>query len=185
MKSRRFQYFLRGSFALLGCSYLLFFAGCAARASRMIPSSYDLTNKHPCTVKVEVVGGRETHPLWTSQISDSAFTEALRRAILKSGVFVAAVKDERPDYLLDVTILHYDQPVIGPKIGMGFDVNMVTRWELSKAGEYKRVWMDTVSTTYKTKLCEAILEGRLRKANEGVVRENIKEAIRRLSQIQL
>ncbi len=61
----------------------------------MIPSSYDLKNKHPYTVKVEVVGGRETHPLWTSQISDSAFTEALRRAILKSGVFVAAVKDEK------------------------------------------------------------------------------------------
>jgi hypothetical protein len=163
----------------------MFFAGCAARANRMIPSSYDLKNKHPCTVKVEVVGGRETHPLWTSQISDSAFTEALSSAIVQSGVFVAVVNDEKADYLLDVTILHYDQPVIGPKIGMGFDVNMVTRWELSKAGEYKRVWMDTVSTTYKTKLGEAILTERLQKANEGVVRTNIQEAIRRLSQIQL
>jgi hypothetical protein len=169
----------------LVCSCLLFFAGCAARASRMIPSSYDLKNKYPYTVKVEVVGGRETHPLWTSQISDSAFTEALSSAIVQSGVFAAAVEDKKADYLLDVTILHYDQPVIGPKIGMYFDVNIVTRWELSKAGEYKRVWMDTVSTAYKTKLGEAILEGRLRKANEGVVRENIKEAIRRLSEIQL
>jgi hypothetical protein len=182
MKSRRFQYFLRGLFVLLMCSCLLFFAGCAARASRMIPSSYDLKNKHPYTVKVEVVGGRETHPLWTSQISDLAFTKALNSAIVQSGVFAAVAKDEKADYFLDVTILHYDQPVIG----IDFDVNMVTQWELSKAGQYKRIWMDTVSTTYRAKLGDALWTNeRIQKANEGVVRANIKEAIKRLSEIQL
>jgi hypothetical protein len=182
MKSKRFQHFFWWSFVLLGSSCLLFFAGCAARASKMIPSGYDLKNKYPYTVKVEVVGGRETHPLWTSQISDSAFTEALNSAIVRSGVFAAVAKDEKADYFLDVTILHYDQPVIG----IDFDVNMVTQWELSKAGQYKRIWMDTVSTTCRAKLCEALWTNeRLRKANEGVVRTNIQEAIKRLSEIQL
>lgn len=166
----------------MGCGCLLFFAGCAARASRMVPSSYDLMNKHPYTIGVEMVGGRETHPLWTSQISDSAFTEALSTALVQSGVFTAVVKGEGADYLLDVTILHYDQPVIG----IDFDINLETKLELSKVGEYKRIWTDTISTTYRAKLGDALFASeRLQKANEGAVRVNIEEAIKRLSRIQL
>jgi len=167
---------------LFNCTYLLFLSGCAARASRMIPSSYDLMSKHPYTVRVETVGGRETHPLWNSQISDSAFTEALSNALVQSGVFAAVVKGEGTDYFLDVTVLYYDQPVIG----LDFDINIKTMWELSKAHEFKRIWTDTISTTYRAKLGDALFASeRLQKANEGAVRVNIQEGIKRLSRLQL
>jgi hypothetical protein len=182
MKSKQLRCFLYVLFILFGCSCLLFVVGCAARASKMIPASFDVEKKHPYSVKVEVIGGKETHPLWTSQISDTAFTEALGNAIVQSGVFTKVVKDEGADYLLDVTVLNYDQPAIG----LDFDIKMETKWELSKAGEYKRIWTDTISTTYRSKLGDALVAAeRLQKANEGAVRVNIEEAIKRLSRIQL
>ena len=164
-------------------SVLLITSGCAAQASRMVPTDFEVVKNHPFTISVsESVGGRKTNPLWTSQISNSAFTEALNNALAKSNVFQAVVKGEDTDYLLDVTILAYDQPWIGVDI----DIRMKAKWELTNTETFTPVWSDTFETTYRAKFSDALVAAeRLQKANEGAVRTNIREGIKRLSTLNL
>ncbi len=168
---------------LAGVGVFLQISGCAANSARMVPTEFEVINKHPYTVKIsESVGGRETNPLWTSQISNSAFTEALGNSLAQSGVFKAVIKGEGADYNLDVTMLHYDQPLIG----IDFDVKIKAKWELTDAKTFKNVWSDTFETTYRAKLGDALIAAeRLQKANEGAVRVHIKEGIKRLSMLIL
>ena len=71
----------------------LLVTGCAANAKRMVPTDLEVVNRHKGTVSVnESIGGHETNPLWSSQISNSAFTEALSNALATSGVFSSVVK---------------------------------------------------------------------------------------------
>lgn len=183
MKYRIIRKVLEVTILSISLIFLLVFGGCAAKSSRMVPTDFEVVNQHPYTVKVvESVGGRETNPLWTSQISNSAYTEALTNALSQSGVFRAVIKGEGADYNLDVTILHYDQPVIG----LDYDIRMKTKWELTDAKSFEMVWSDTFETTFRAVLTDALLGGeRLQKANEGSARVNIKEGIKRLSMLKL
>lgn len=165
---------------LLTSLVIMLVSGCAARASRMVPDKFELSKTMSGSVKVEEsVGGRETNPLWTSQISSSAFTEALTESISKTGLFSTVIKEGDADYILNVTLLSYDQPWVG----IDFDVKMNTKWELTNAKTLTPVWTDTFETTYRAKLGDALLASeRLQKANEGSVRTNIAEGLKRLSQ---
>ncbi|MFA7486365.1 MAG: hypothetical protein WCZ89_10095, partial [Phycisphaerae bacterium] len=99
-----------------------------------------------------------------------------------SCVFKQVIKGDNADYILDVTLLKYDQPVIG----IDFDVKMKTKWELTDTKTFTTVWSDTFETTYRAKLGDAAFAvERLQKANEGSARTNIAEGIKRLSQLQL
>jgi len=163
---------------LMFCGFVLFATGCAARADKMIPDSFSITNKHSYTVRVE--GSVEDKR--TSQIPDAAFAEALTESILKSGVFKGVVRGEGADYLLEVAILRCDQPWIG----FDFNISVEISWKLSKSGQAKPVWSDIITTSYKTTLWDAFFATeRLQRANEGAVRANIQEGIKRLSMLRL
>ncbi len=183
MKRSLLRKIIISTFALAILSAFLFTCGCAARSNRMTPFDFEVVNKHPYTVSIsESIGGRETHPLWSSQISNMAFTDALNNALARSGIFQAVIKGGGADYILDITILDYDQPIIG----INFDVCMKTKWELTDAKRLVPVWSESFETTYRAKLTDALLgPERLQKANEGSVRTNIKEGIKRLSTLDL
>ena len=158
-------------------------SGCAAKSARMIPTDFEINNRHAATVSLgDSIGGIETNPLWSSQISNSAFTEALNNALIKSGIFQHVSKGGDTDYMLDVTILDYNKPLMG----IDFDITIHTTWELTDGETLLPVWSETFATTYKAKLSEALVGAeRLQRANEGAVRMNIKEGIRRLSLLSL
>ncbi|MCK4914154.1 MAG: hypothetical protein KAS69_06130 [Planctomycetes bacterium] len=162
---------------------LLILVGCAAESSNMVPATFEVTNRHPYSVSVsDSIGGRKTNPLWTSQISDYAYTQALNEALFQSCVFKLVMRGDGADYILNVTILRYDQPIIG----LDFDVKMNTKWELFDGKTLKPVWSDTFKTTYRSRLSDALIAAeRLKKANEGSARVNIAEGIKRLSMIKL
>lgn len=168
---------------LLAFGALLITSGCAANASRMMPADFEIANRHPATVSLsDSIGGQETNPLWTSQISNSAFTEALSNALVKSGIFSEVIKASNADYILDVTIVDYNKPWAG----IDFDIRMTTTWELTDGQTLLPVWSETFETIYHAKFSEALFAAeRLQKANEGAVRVNIKEGIRRLSLLKL
>lgn len=161
----------------------LFNTGCAAQASKMVPADFDVSSSHPYSVKVEdVYGGHETNPLWTSQISDSAFLQALKDSLDKSGVFETLVESGESDYKLTVSIVDYSKPVMG----LDFDVAITSKWTLDCIATKKVVYNDEIKTSYKAKLGDALVAAeRLQKANEGAVRTNIKEGIKRLSELDL
>jgi hypothetical protein len=165
---------------LLCIQLVLLAGGCAARSAMMVPAGFEVAKKIPGAVRVEeAVGGHETNPLWTSQISSTAFTEALTNSIAKAGLFDSVLKQGNADYILNVTILSYDQPWVG----LDLDIKMKTKWELTDAKKLIPVWSDTFETTYRAKASDALIAAeRLQKANEGAVRTNIAEGINRLSE---
>jgi hypothetical protein len=183
MKQRLLRKIMMSTIILTILSLFLLNSGCAAQASRMVPLEYEIVNKHPYTVSIhESIGGKETNPLWTSQISNKAFTEALSNALTQSGVFQSVIKGGDADYILDVSILDYDQPWMGADI----DISMNTKWELTNSKTLVPVWSETFKTSYRAKLADALIAAeRLQKANEGSVRTNIKEGIKRISMLNL
>ena len=166
--------------SILALCLFLLMNGCYnydAEASRMVPGNFEVTNKHHSTIILnESVGGKEARSplLYTSDISNSAFTEALNNALAKSGVFQGVIKDGDADYILDVTILDYDQQPWG---GFHFDISISVKWELTDTETLVPVWSDTFETSSGHK--------RRQKAMEGSARENIREGIRRLSLLNL
>jgi hypothetical protein len=178
------QVICRSVFCLtLLCVVMFIGSGCAARSELMIPTSFEMTNTHAKSVLIaESVGGKETNPLWTSQISNKAYTEALAKSLEKSQVFKTVIRTGQADYTLDVTLLAYSQPWVG----LDLDITMKTRWELSDNATHKPAWSETFETTYKAKVSEALVAAeRLQKANEGAARTNIAEGIKRLSALKL
>jgi hypothetical protein len=167
---------------LTGLMFITISGGCAARSTMMVPASFEVAKKIPGSVNVDkVVGGRETNPMWTSQISSAAFTEALVNSLIKAGLF-DSVHEGKTDYILNITILYYDQPLIG----LDFDIKMKTKWELTDSKKLAPIWSETFETTYRAKVSDALIAAeRLQKANEGAVRTNIAEGIKRLSNTTL
>jgi hypothetical protein len=158
---------------------VLLTTGCAARSAYMIPSDFEIAKKYPYKVAVnQSIGGQETHPLWTSQISDTEFTQALSSSLANSGLFRAVTDKQHADYILYVNILDYDKPLLG----LDFDIRMKTQWQLVQAKSALPVWTEVFETTYRAKVTDALIAAeRLQKANEGSARTNIREGIRRLS----
>ena len=61
-----------------------------------------------------------------------------------------------------------------------------TKWELTNMKTFTPVWSEAFKTTYRAKFSDALVAAeRLQKANEGAVRTNIREGIRRLSALDL
>jgi hypothetical protein len=125
--------------------FFLIVTGCAspAKPTAMIPNSFDIKNTHPYLVSVEVGGGKETNPLWTSQISNEAFLEAITKSITESGVFTKVITGEDADYLLEVVITSLTQPIVG----FDLTVNMISHWKLSKVGTKEQVWSEFISSS--------------------------------------
>ena len=153
-----------------------------ARVVNMTPADVSVTNKHPHTVSTEVIGGEETSALGMSKVSDAGFQEALATAILESGVFSNVVSIGGSDYHLEVVITNLGQPFAG----FDMTVTLTAHWELTKRGASKALWQDFVSKKYTARAGDAFVGvERLRMANEGAVRENIKEGLRLLSELSL
>jgi hypothetical protein len=147
----------------------------------MVPSAVQLVNHHPCSVSAAVYGGSETIPVWTSEIGDAQFREALEDAIRNSQLF-SSVMPEGGDYRLIVAIREVKQPMMGASM----TVDVTADWQLMRGNDPQIIWRDTVKSTYTAKW-NAHFAGvvRLRLANEGAARANIEEGLRRLSSIRL
>jgi hypothetical protein len=164
---------------LILCGFVLFEYGCAANANKMVPAKFEVTNKHPYTVKVQGhVAGIDSR---NSLISDAALTEALAESILKSGVFKGTVQGEGADCSLSVVVLQCDRPAVG----LDFNIKIETAWTLAKQGQAEIVWSGTISNTYKASLTKAYLANeRLQKATEGAVRDNIQKGIEHIASLK-
>lgn len=113
----------------------------------------------------EVSGGQETDPLWTSEVSNSAFRQALELT-LKQHTLLA-----EGDGPLDLTanLVAMDQPFGG--FNMTVSSTVVYRIR-NAAGE--RVFDEIVTVPYTANFSDAFAGvERLRLANEGTIKANI------------
>jgi len=148
----------------------------------MVPSNLQLVNHHANTVATTVSGGEKTNPLWTSEISSEGFKQALDQSLRESGLFSGISQGSGSDYQLTVQLSKAEQPLVG----LGMTVRLSVDWQLSRTTDGQAVWQETIYSEYTAQFTESVIGyERLRKANEGAVRENIRKGMERLSTVSL
>ena len=160
-------------------------AGCATPAAvEQMSVSLPITQtnsalKNSVGVK-EVTGGRETNPMWTSQVSSDAFRRALEQSLENAGMFSKIVAGSKYQLTADLTRL--DQPM------MGFDMTVTStvRYSLIETQTRKEVYAKVIQISYTAKMSDAFVgTQRLKLANEGAVKANIQGLINDLIALKL
>lgn len=174
-----------GISSLVACCFgMAFLAGCARSAdpAAMVPNFASVGRTHPRSVTVAVSGGRETNPLWTSQVSSAHFREALQASLLKFRVFSRVINAGNADYRLEANLVRLKQPLAG------FDMTVTAEvaWRLTDLRTGRVVWQQTFAEPYTATVGDAFVGvNRLALANEGAIRGGIKVGIERLSKLPL
>jgi hypothetical protein len=150
-------------------------SGCAtgSKPDAMVVQVVAPVHKSDGDVSVAVSGGKETSKMGASQISNDAFAQALRDSIDKARLF-SKVSTEGSRYRLTGFIGKVDQPMFG----FSLTVKMEVTYALKDTQSGNTVWTKDVNSEYTAKASEAFAAvERLRLANEGAARENIRQAI--------
>lgn len=149
-------------------------AACAspARMNAMIPERTEATlisESSPLAKALEigaVSGGEETNPMWTSEVGNPEFKEALKNALANH----AMLSEGAGRYKLTATMTSVDQPIFGAS----FTVTASVRYHLIEVSSGTTVFDQTITEPYTANFSDAFLAvERLRLANEGAMRVNI------------
>lgn len=120
---------------------------------------------------VNVTGGRDTNPLWTSQVSNEAFKTALEETLGAAGNMGA----EGRQMTVSAALAKLEQPLFG----LDMSVTSHVRYIVSQQGW--TVFDETVTATGSAGLGDNLLGvERLRTANEASVKENIRQFLVRM-----
>lgn len=155
-----------------------------AKVTNMVPAltpSLMANQKSPLTNKVviaAVTGGKTTNPMWTSEVGDAEFQQALEQSLQAAGLLAPAGAKET--YQLRTQLKELEQPLVG----LSMKVTAVANHQLqSPAGA--EVLNKTLTTPYTAAFGDAFMGvERLRLANEGAIRENIKALIEELRKVR-
>lgn len=165
--------------ALLGAA--LYLAACAAPADigGMVvntPASGTLTDPalNGAITVGSVTDGKDTSPLWTSQVASGDFASALEISLNNRGLLAPT----RPGaFTLDANLLEMDQPFIG------FDMTVTSHvsYSLIRSESKEPVLTEKVTASHTATPGDAFLGvKRLQLANEGSIRENIRQFLDKL-----
>jgi uncharacterized lipoprotein YajG len=121
-----------------------------------------------------VTGGKDTNPLWSSQVDSQSFKGALDKSISVAGYQAASGTSGK--YRVDAVLQDLDQPF------MGFTLDVVSKVVYTVSGDGKQKQFP-VSATGSASTSDAFVAiERLRIANERSIKENIKQFIQSLGQ---
>lgn len=159
---------------ILVCASALLLNACASSATvnGMVNTEYSGTK--PSSQKMmhsvalgDVLGGNETNPMWTSQISGNDFKEALRESLKIAGF---AASGENTRYVLKANLMRIDQPLFG----LDMTVTTTVKYILVDKVKNTVVWTQDVSAAHTATFGDAPMGMvRLRLANEGSAKKNI------------
>lgn len=120
-----------------------------------------------------VTGGKKTNPMWTSEVSNEAFIEALTQSL--SAHTMLAVEGAK--YQLTAELLEVKQPLMG----FNLTVTSKVKYTLTAVDGGAVLFQKEIVTPYTAKMGEAFVGvERLRLANEGSIRTNIQDLINAL-----
>lgn len=123
----------------------------------------------------EVSGGKDTNPLWTSQVDDAAFKGALNDSLTNAGYLSAP--GGKGKYAVTAVLQGLDQPLFG----LTMDVKSNVLYKIEGAGKSKSV---PVSAVGSATVSDAFYgPARLQLANERSILENIREFLRQLKDL--
>ncbi|MDO8827591.1 hypothetical protein [Methylophaga sp.] len=161
---------------------MLYLSGCAsgAKVENMAYQGAQKNYSEALKQSVEVgdvTGGKETNPLWTSEISSEAFSSAVKQSLSDQGLL-----SENGRYKLTVNMLSVEQPF------MGFDLEVTTyvQYSLVDSQDNSVVFKETIIAPYTATMNDAFAAvKRLRLANEGAGQKNIEMLLEKLSELKI
>lgn len=154
--------------------------GCASSAMQQsmsigiqdMPSKLNSELKGQVNVR-NVGGGKDTNPLWTSQVDNQGFKGALEQSLAAAGYRSQKPTDAK--YQVDAVLQNLDQPMFG----FSFDVKSTVLYTVSVEGVQKLFPITAVGTATTSDAFVGL--ERLRIANERSIKENIKQFIQNIS----
>lgn len=158
---------------LVAGTLLLTLAACASSADpkamvvapQVDAKPFPQALQHAMCVRA-VSGGEETNPLWASKVNDTGFKAALSASLDSAGLTAASTCQ----YSIDANLLGLEQPIAGFSMTVTSHVN----YKVYNPANAPLV-LETVDAPYTASFSEAVIGvERLKKANEGAIRENIK-----------
>ena len=171
--------FLKSTLAIATCFYL---AGCAsgAQVENMIykgeKQEYNSEIKDNVMLS-SVTGGEDTNPAWTSEISDEAFSGAIKESLKNEGLY-----SENGKYDLSVEMVEIDQP----SFGFDMTVTTVVKYVLTEKSSGEIILDKKVNAPYTATIGDAFSGvERLKLANEGSGHKNIEGLIKLLAELNL
>ena len=174
--------------ALALLAWIGLLGGCATPAATeaMIPETASVEKTHPYSVNVTVTGGRATEPTGTPQIANDAFNEAITETLIKTKAFAKVKEDKAGNYALDVIIFSVQQPSPVGSGSSSASVTMETGWTLTNLLTGEVVWQKALRSTYTAaSSADLTFIGRLKKAMEGVAKDNIKQGVTEIARLSL
>jgi hypothetical protein len=160
-------------------------AGCATPAAiEKMVVALPITQTNPSLKNAvgvaDVTGGKETNPMWTSQVSSDGFRRALEQSLENAGMLSKIVTGSKYQLTADLTRL--DQPM------MGFDMTVTStvRYSLIETQSRKEIYSRVIQIGHTASVSDAFMGvERLRLANEGAVKANIQAFINDLVALKL
>jgi hypothetical protein len=120
----------------------------------------------------EVTGGKATNPAWVSNVGNPEFQQAIEASLDEAGM-LSPGKDVGK-YVLVANMEKLEQPMGGFSMTVTATVNYV----LSERASGKQVMSQRISLPFTASTSDAFVGAtRLRLANEGAIRVNIKRLI--------
>lgn len=161
--------------------------GCAApaRINEMTTSASAAqrianTPMHNNVAVRDVTGGKDTNPMWMSNIGNSEFEQALESSLRDAGLLSAGKQAGK--YTLTVHMEKVDQPMFGASLTVTATVN----YALVERATGKEVLNRTIALPFTAAWNSSFIgTERLRLANEGAIRVNIGKLIDELFAIRV
>jgi hypothetical protein len=128
----------------------------------------------------DVTGGKETNPMWVSNVGSPEFERALEGSLRSAGLLSANRQTGR--YVLTAHLLKLDQPMFGASMTVTASVEYL----LTERATGKEVFSRTITLPYTAAFSDAFIGSeRLKLANEGAIRTNIAALIEALGSQKL
>lgn len=164
-------------FGLIACTAVI--TGCATSANHQAmtvmpsPGIQQNTKLKGVVAVRNVGGGKETNPLWTSQVDNQGFKKALENSLAAFGYL--AVTPDKATHIVDADLNALSQPFAG----LDMNVSSTVTYRVTSLGVAKQypISVSAVATFSDS----ALGYERLRIANERSINENIKQFLKELS----
>ncbi len=166
---------------LLLIAFVAFLTGCATPATQQsmsislqdIPAKLNTNLKRQMIVN-NVAGGKDTNPLWTSQVDTQGFKGALDKSISMAGY--KANDPGAAKYTIDASLTELKQPLFG----LTFDVVSSVLYTVTADGKKNQI---PITATGSASPSDAFVGmERLRIANERSIKENIRLFLQKLGE---
>jgi hypothetical protein len=162
---------------LIACAAVI--TGCATSANHQAmtvmpsPGIQQNTKLRGVVAVRNVGGGKETNPLWTSQVDNQGFKKALENSLAAFGYL--AVNPDKATHIVDADLNALSQPFAG----LDMNVSSTVTYKVTSPGVAKQY---PISVSAVATFSDAALGyERLRIANERSINENIKQFLKELS----